>query len=121
MSVTMLWMHGPGNHLPQGDLEIIRGEIGFDGLLMSDDLSMEALEGDFAHRTDACFSAGCDMVLHCNGIMKEMEEIASVCRVLEGKALERAQCCDALYCTNRMKLMWMLCAASYREILEPMV
>ncbi|MFK7902245.1 MAG: beta-N-acetylhexosaminidase [Nitratireductor sp.] len=70
---------------------IIRGEIGFNGLLMSDDLSMQALEGDFAERSEACFEAGCDMLLHCNGQMAEMEEIAAICHVLEGDALERAQ------------------------------
>lgn len=71
--------------------EIIRGEIGFDGLVMSDDLSMEALEGDFGQRTEAAINAGCDVVLHCNGEMKEMDEVASLCPVLEGEALRRAE------------------------------
>lgn len=69
---------------------IIRGEIGFDGLLMSDDLSMQALEGDLEHRAEASIAAGCDMILHCNGDMREMERVASVCPVLEGEALERS-------------------------------
>lgn len=70
---------------------IIREQLKFNGLLMSDDLSMEALEGDFAERTQASFAAGCDLVLHCNGVMAEMEEIASVCDVLDGEALARAE------------------------------
>lgn len=70
--------------------DIIRGEIGFDGLLMSDDVSMKALSGDFAARTDAIFSAGCDVVLHCNGDMEEMRPVASATPVLSGKAAARA-------------------------------
>lgn len=74
-------------HIIEG---VIRKELKFDGLLMSDDLSMQALEGDFSDRTIASFAAGCDVVLHCNGILREMEEIATVCDVLDGKALARA-------------------------------
>ncbi len=70
--------------------EIIREEIGFDGLLMSDDVSMRALSGDFAGRTDAIFAAGCDVVLHCNGVMNEMRAVAERTPVLAGKAHERA-------------------------------
>ena len=70
--------------------EIIRGDIAFDGLLMSDDVSMRALSGDFASRTDAIFAAGCDVVLHCNGVMQEMRVVADRTPVLSGKALERA-------------------------------
>lgn len=69
---------------------IIRGEIGFDGLLMSDDVSMQALSGDFAARTDAIVAAGCDVVLHCNGAMDEMRAVASRTPALAGRALERA-------------------------------
>jgi beta-N-acetylhexosaminidase len=56
--------------------EIIRGEIGFDGLLMTDDLSMKALSGAMAGRATASLDAGCDLLLHCNGDMTEMIEIA---------------------------------------------
>lgn len=69
---------------------IIRGELGFDGLLMSDDVSMKALSGDFASRTDAILAAGCDVVLHCNGVMDEMRAVAGQTSALSGKALERA-------------------------------
>src|SRR5437762_6608543 len=52
--------------------QVIRGVIGFQGLLMSDDVSMNALAGSIAERTQAIFAAGCDMVLHCNGKLDEM-------------------------------------------------
>lgn len=71
--------------------EIIRGEIGFDGLLISDDTSMKALSGDFPEKAAAILAAGCDLVLHCNGVMEEMAGIASQTTALTGKSLERAQ------------------------------
>lgn len=71
--------------------EIVRGEIGFDGLLMSDDVSMNALSGDFATRASAIFAAGCDVTLHCNGDRAEMEAVASVAPVLRGESLRRAR------------------------------
>ena len=76
--------------------DIIRGEIGFDGLLMSDDLSMRALSGDFAHRTEASLAAGCDVVLHCNGVMDEMRAVARAASILSGEALRRAERVSAL-------------------------
>ncbi len=69
--------------------EIIRGAIGFDGLLMSDDLSMRALSGTLAERARASFAAGCDLALHCNGNMEEMVALASVAPYLESMALTR--------------------------------
>jgi len=56
--------------------DIIRGRIGFDGLLMSDDLGMHALTGDFGERATGVLAAGCDIALHCSGDMAEMEAIA---------------------------------------------
>lgn len=70
--------------------QVIRGAIGFQGLLMSDDVSMNALAGTLAERTRAIVSAGCDMVLHCNGNIEEMRDVASQTPELTGKALERA-------------------------------
>jgi beta-N-acetylhexosaminidase len=70
--------------------EIVRGEIGFDGLLMSDDTSMKALSGDFPEKAEAILAAGCDIVLHCNGVMEEMKGIVSQAKPLTGKSLERA-------------------------------
>ena len=71
--------------------EIIRGYIGFDGLLMSDDLSMNALSGDYSQRAKSAFEAGCDVVLHCNGNAEEMQAIAEVSPVLAGEGLARAE------------------------------
>jgi len=71
--------------------QVIRGVIGFHGLLMSDDVSMNALAGSIAERTRAIFAAGCDMVLHCNGKLDEMREVAAETPELSGKALERAR------------------------------
>jgi len=71
--------------------EIVRGDIGFDGLLMSDDTSMKALSGDFPSKAAAILAAGCDIVLHCNGVMEEMAGIASRTTGLYGRSLERAE------------------------------
>ena len=70
--------------------DVIRGEMGFDGLLISDDLSMNALDGPLSVRTKAALLAGCDVVLHCNGKMDEMKEVASEVKPLDGQALRRA-------------------------------
>jgi beta-N-acetylhexosaminidase len=70
--------------------DVVRGEIGFDGLLMSDDLSMKALEGPLAVRAKAALFAGCDVVLHCNGDMDEMKDVALEARTMEGASLRRA-------------------------------
>lgn len=70
--------------------EVIRGAIGFSGLLMSDDLSMGALSGDLGTRGRDAIAAGCDMLLHCNGVMAEMEQVASVAPALAGAPAERA-------------------------------
>jgi beta-N-acetylhexosaminidase len=70
--------------------QVIRGVIGFQGLLMSDDVSMNALAGSIAERTRAIVAAGCDMVLHCNGKLDEMREVAAETPELSGKALLRA-------------------------------
>ena len=71
--------------------DIIRDRIGFDGLLMTDDLSMKALSGDFAERTEKALAAGCDIILHCNGDHDEMAAIAGVLPPnMSGKTAERA-------------------------------
>jgi len=71
--------------------DVIRGEIGFAGCLMSDDLSMQALDGGLGARARASIAAGCDLVLHCNGDPAEMAEIALEVPTLAGEALERAE------------------------------
>ena len=69
---------------------VIRGFIGFDGLLMSDDVSMGALDGSIGERTAATLAAGCDVVLHCNGKIQEMHEVAKNTSELTGAAERRA-------------------------------
>ena len=71
--------------------EIIRGWIGFDGLLVSDDLSMEALDGDIAHRATEALAAGCDVALHCNGEREEMEALAGAVGALTSEASRRLE------------------------------
>ncbi len=71
--------------------DVIRGAIGFQGLLMSDDVSMNALSGNIAERTRAIFAAGCDVALHCNGDIEEMRDVAGQTPELSGRALERAK------------------------------
>jgi beta-N-acetylhexosaminidase len=70
--------------------QVIRGFIGFDGLLMSDDLSMGALSGGLADRTRAALAAGCDMALHCNGNLAEMQAVAAAAPALAGASARRA-------------------------------
>jgi beta-N-acetylhexosaminidase len=70
---------------------VIRGLIGFQGLLMSDDVGMNALAGSIGERSRALIAAGCDMILHCSGKLEEMREITREAPELSGKALMRAQ------------------------------
>ncbi|MCA1296909.1 beta-N-acetylhexosaminidase [Stappia indica] len=78
---------------------VIRRDIGFDGLLMSDDVSMKALGGDMGGRIRDLFAAGCDMALHCNGDFAEMRAVAANSPVLAGRAAERA---DAALAARRV-------------------
>jgi len=61
----------------RGIAEVIRGHIGFEGLLLSDDLSMQALGGELGNRAERALAAGCDIALHCNGRMEEMKAVAA--------------------------------------------
>ena len=81
----------PATTSPRVIKEIVRGEIGFDGLLMSDDLSMNALAGTLAQRAKAALFAGCDIVLHCNGKMDEMKQVAGESKPLDDVHLKRAE------------------------------
>lgn len=80
----------PATTSPTMIREVIRGFIGFDGLLMTDDVSMGALSGTIAERTRAALAAGCDLALHCNGKMDEMRQVASEAPELSGDAGRRA-------------------------------
>ena len=80
----------PGTVSPTIVADVIRDSIGFAGLLMSDDISMGALSGSIGERTRAAIAAGCDVVLHCNGEMREMLAVAAQAPVLAGAAARRA-------------------------------
>jgi len=69
--------------------DIIRGAIGFDGLLLTDDLNMNALSGDLPARAEKALEAGVDIVLHCSGKLAEMRDVAQVCPTLSDKAIAR--------------------------------
>lgn len=79
----------PATLSPKVIAEVIRGEIGFDGLLLSDDLSMKALQGSLSGLAHRSVAAGCDLALHCNGKMDEMTQVAEGAPPLSKAALER--------------------------------
>ncbi len=81
----------PATTSPRVVAEIVRGEIGFDGLLFTDDMSMKALSGPFRSRTEAALGAGCDVALHCNGDLAEMRAVAEGASALAGVSLRRAE------------------------------
>jgi beta-N-acetylhexosaminidase len=80
-----------GSMSPKVISEIIRGRIGFDGFLMSDDLGMHALSGDFGARARGVVDAGCDVGLHCSGVMEEMVAISSAVGEIRPASQERLQ------------------------------
>ncbi|MCC3247281.1 beta-N-acetylhexosaminidase [Methylocystis sp. WRRC1] len=98
---TAIDPHAPGTLSKIVVDEIIRGHIGFDGLLMTDDLSMKALAGSFRDRAERAIAAGCDMVLHCNGDLAEARPVAEGAPELSGKALARAE--RALECVREVE------------------
>lgn len=89
---------------------IIRERIGFDGLLMTDDIAMDALSGDMAARSSAAIAAGCDVVLHCSADLREMQSIATAlpsatpdARARLDRAMAGAQRCSNETATTRWK------------------
>ncbi len=80
----------PATLSPRVMAEVVRGAIGYDGLVMTDDLSMQALSGTLDARATAAIDAGCDMLLHCNGHLDEMRAVAGAAPVLQGRAEARA-------------------------------
>ena len=79
----------PATQSPKVIREIIRGEIGFDGVLLTDDLSMNALQGSIGGRAGRALAAGCDVALHCNGKIEEMREVAAAAGPLSPDARRR--------------------------------
>jgi beta-N-acetylhexosaminidase len=70
---------------------LLRKQMGYNGLLMTDDLSMKALSGSYKEKIEAALYAGCDIALHCNGHMDEMQEVAEAAGPLGGKSMARAK------------------------------
>lgn len=75
---------------------VIRSHIGFDGVLVSDDLSMNALSGTVGERAAAALRAGCDIALHCNGDLDEMKDVAASCAPLTANARARLSLAEAM-------------------------
>ena len=71
--------------------DVIRKQLAYNGLVITDDMSMKALKGSFAEKTRRSLAAGVDVVLHCHGVMAEMEEVAAAAGPLAGKSLARAK------------------------------
>jgi beta-N-acetylhexosaminidase len=80
----------PATLSPRVVSQVIRGEIGFDGLVMSDDLSMKALSGSFTQKTERLFEAGLDMALYCWSDLSEAAQVAQASPILDGRRAERA-------------------------------
>ncbi len=81
----------PATQSPKVIGDIIRGAIGFDGLLLTDDIDMQALEGSIAERSQRALAAGCDIALNCWAKMDDMVAIAETCPVLDGESLARLE------------------------------
>jgi beta-N-acetylhexosaminidase len=86
----------PATLSPRVVTEVIRGEIGFDGVLVSDDLSMRALGGGLGERTRLALTAGCDLALHCNGDPGEMEEVVAAARPISQLTAARLSRSEAM-------------------------
>ena len=96
----------------------IRERIGFKGLLMTDDISMSALSGGIEERCIASISAGCDLVLHCNGELDEMKAVAKATGKLENSAHAMADRVHAGYCSNLEPVDSAELDAEFRQILR---
>jgi len=89
--------HNPATTSRKVVEEIIRGYIGFNGLLISDDTSMNALSGTIGERTANILAGGCDIALHCNGVMDEMLQVVRNVGPLAGRSLARAHAVEAAF------------------------
>ena len=72
-------------------MQLIRDEIGFDGLIMTDDISMKALQGDLGQLSRDAIAAGCDVILHCNGTLEERQQVADAAGQMSEVAQKRAE------------------------------
>jgi beta-N-acetylhexosaminidase len=97
--------------------DIIRGDIGFDGVLISDDISMGALAGGLADRTRRALDAGCDLALHCTGVLAEMEEVAEATAPLSPPAQTRVARGEELRLASRREFDRAAAEARFAELL----
>ncbi len=101
--------------------EVMRESIGFNGILMTDDINMNALKGSISDRASASLNAGCDIVLHCSGELQEMKELLEVCNPLSGDSLMRARRAEAVAFPSLPKLDEDSIKAELDEILNAIV
>lgn len=94
----------PATQSPTVIKDIIRGEIGFDGVLLTDDLNMEALDGELEDRARRALDAGIDIVLHCSGVLEEMQRVAPVCDRLSDATIGRIKRAEASLPIPRLPL-----------------
>jgi beta-N-acetylhexosaminidase len=107
----------PGSLSPYVISEIIRGRIGFDGWLMSDDLGMEALSGTAGERAVGVLAAGCDVALHCSGKMEEMISVAGAASAMTARGQERLDRAMALISADDDGPAFAECIAKRDELL----
>jgi beta-N-acetylhexosaminidase len=97
--------------------EIVRGEIGFDGVLITDDISMGALAGLLGERTRRALEAGCDLALHCSGVVDEMIEVADAAPPLSAATAARIERAEALRRRARQDFDAEAAAAGFAELI----
>ena len=100
---------------------VIRRDMGFDGVLISDDISMGALQGSLAERTRRALAAGCDLALHCNGVLAEMEEVADAASPLTPAAQARLVRAEALRRNSVQPFDRAAAEARFAQLLEQTV
>ena len=109
----------PATTSPKVITEVVRGRIGFQGLLLSDDLSMKALSGDLKSRAEDALAAGCDVALHCNGLAPEMEAVAAGSGPMTAEAVARYAAARALLPAQVTPADRVALAARLDELLAP--
>lgn len=97
--------------------EVVRRGIGFDGVLVSDDLSMRALGGSLAERAAGALAAGCDLVLHCGGAIGEMQEVAAAARPLSAAAIRRLAAAETIRRASQLPIDRPAVEARFRALL----
>jgi beta-N-acetylhexosaminidase len=97
--------------------DVIRGDIGFDGVLISDDISMGALAGGLGERTRRALDAGCDIALHCTGVLAEMEEVAGAAPPLSPQAQTRIAGGETLRLASQQEFDRRAAEARFAELL----